>query len=95
MYIDDILSEAEEIEIINKIANLFHQNGLDTAAILLLETVKPLVYIGGEMSRIFFLPFFSIAGNEADILGQKMINIFEKKENVERLIRRIEENRKN
>ncbi len=64
---------------------------MDSSAILFLEGSKPLVHIGGMFSTVFvnpFLPIFSEAtGNKID----RAIRIFEKRDNVERLIVRIEQ----
>jgi hypothetical protein len=91
LFKEDDLTENEENEIIEKIATEIHKNGLETLAVFILESIKPLSYFGGQMSRIFASPFFTLAGEDADILGQKLISIFEKKENVDKLIEKIEE----
>jgi hypothetical protein len=92
LYFDDEPISEEEVErVINEIANYIHVKGLETAAILFLETSKPLAFIGGGMSRLFIFPFLPVLGEEGDIFSQKMINIFENRRNIERLIQKIEE----
>ena len=91
MYFDEPLSEEEEEEIIDEGANFIHVKGLETAAILFLESSKPLAHIGGGMSRLFVAPFLPIFGDEGDIFGNKMISLLEKRKNIEKLITRIEE----
>ena len=80
------LSDEEVDEIIRKTAEKIHQYGMETVAILTLESVKPLVYIGGEMSRLMISPFLPALGPAANELGENLINVFEERENVEKLI---------
>lgn len=90
MYYDDPLSEEEEEQIIDELANYIHKKGLETAAILFLESSKPFSRLGGGMSRLFISPFLPIFGDEGDIFGQKMIRLLEKRKNIEKLIQKIE-----
>jgi len=85
------LSEEEEEEIIRGVAERVHRLGLETAAVLFLEASKPLAFIGGSMSRVFVSPFLPVFGEEADLSGQRYIEVFHKRRNVERLIQLIEE----
>lgn len=91
MYFDEPLSEEEEERLINELANYIHAKGLETAAILFLESSKPLSHIGAGMSRLFITPFLPIFGESGDIFGQKMINLLERRKNIEKLIVKIEE----
>ena len=75
---------------IDEIAKFIHIKGLETAAILFLESSKPISKLGGSMSRVFVSPFLPIFGDEADIFGQKMINLLENRKNIEKLIQKIE-----
>jgi len=84
------LSAEEVDEIIRKTAEKIHQYGMETVAILTLESVKPLVYIGGEMSRLMISPFLPALGPSANELGENLINVFEDRENVEKLITILE-----
>jgi hypothetical protein len=67
---------------------------METIAILTLESVKPLVYVGGEMSRVFISPFLSTLGTELNVMGEKYITIFENRENIEKLIQLLEKKSK-
>jgi hypothetical protein len=91
LYANKKLSPEDETELINKVAKRVHDSGLDIAALIMLQTFKPLSYIGGEMSRFMFQPFLPIFGENIEVLGSQLINVFEKKENIELLIARIEE----
>ncbi len=88
---DEELTEEEVDEIIRKAAEKIQQYGMETAAILTLESVKPLVYIGGEMSRLMISPFLPALGPAANELGENLINVFEERKNVEKLIIILEE----
>jgi hypothetical protein len=91
LYFDEPISEEEEEKIIEEVANFIHVRGLETAAILFLESSKPLAHIGVGMSRLFVAPFLPIFGDDGDIFGNKMMNLLEKRKNIEKLISRIEE----
>jgi hypothetical protein len=91
MYWDIETSPDEEEELIKKTAKKIHARGIDTAVILFLESTKPLAYIGGEMSRLFISPFLPALGEPYGITGEKLINVFEKRENIEKLILLLEE----
>jgi len=55
-----------------------------------LETVKPLAYVGGELSRFALSPFLPFLGRGMDNLGEKLITVFENRENIEKLIKLLE-----
>jgi hypothetical protein len=88
---DEELTEEEVDEIIEKTAEKINKYGMETFAILTLESVKPLVYIGGEMSRLMISPFLPALGHNANELGENLINVFEERKNVEKLINILEE----
>ena len=89
----DVTPEEEE-ELIKKAAEIVHKYGMDVAAILFLETVKPLVYIGGQMGRFFLYPFIPFFGERVTIGSEKFFTVFEKRENVEKLLKLVEEKAK-
>ena len=91
MYFDEPLSEEEEEAMIEELANYIHAKGLETAAILFLESSKPLSMIGAGMSRLFISPFLPIFGDDGDIFGVKLINLLEKRKNIEKIITKIED----
>lgn len=86
---NDVTPEDEE-EMVRKAAEMIHKSGMDTAAILFLESVKPLVYIGGQMGRFLISPWLIIFGEKIDRGGEKFFAVFEKRENVEKLIKLLE-----
>ncbi len=91
MYSDIEITPKDEEEFIEKVAQKIHEYELETAAILLLESSKPLVWIGGEMGRFFISPFAPIISEEWGITSEKFFLIFEKRENIEKLLKRLEQ----
>jgi len=91
LYWDIEITSEDEDEMITKIAHKIHQYGMDMVAILMIESVKPLSYIGTQMGRVFVSPFLPAFGENIGITGEKFLQIFEKHENVEKLIKAVEE----
>jgi len=91
LYWDIDVTSEDENEMIRKIAHKIHEYGLDVAAIIMIESVTPLSYIGSQMGRFFVSPFFPAFGENLGISGEKFFQIFEKRENVEKLIKAVEE----
>ena len=88
---DTELSEEEVDEIILETAKRIRKYGMEMPAIMALESFKPLVFVGGELTRLTLSPFFPIFGPNIDIWGQKLIYVFEEKKNVDKLIKVIED----
>lgn len=85
---DADLSEAERDRLIESLAQKVHRYHMESAAILFLEMHKPLAYVASQSMLLgsgFLAPLF---GPEN---VQKYAKLFETRENVERLIVRIEE----
>ena len=79
----------EEKEVLFKIADFFVRRGFTVPAILALESVKPLNYIGSQ-AMVFAEPFVQAAFK--DIAKYNTFRrMMEKRENVERLLQKIEE----
>lgn len=77
----------EEEEMIEKAVDLIFKHGLETMAILLLETAKPMVYIGSGLGRFYLAPLVPLIGHQGDIF----FSTFEKRENLEKIMKKIEE----
>lgn len=90
MYWDINVTSEDEDEMIGKIAQKIHASRLDMVAILMIESVKPLSYIGTQMGRLFVSPFLPVLGENVGISGEKFLQIFEKRDNVEKLIKAVE-----
>lgn len=91
MFWDLEVTPEDEEEMIRKVAEQIHKYGMEVAAILMLESVKPLAYIGGQMGRLFVAPFLPAFGENIGLGGEKLLTTFEKRENVEKLIVMLEE----
>ncbi|KQC13048.1 MAG: hypothetical protein APR63_01430 [Desulfuromonas sp. SDB] len=81
------LNGQEEIELMDKIAHQVVKRELTVPAIMFLESVKPLNFIGSQ-AMVFFNPLVQIVF-PSKIYGQMQL-FFEKRENVEKLIQHIE-----
>jgi len=91
LYYDVNVTPEEEAELIEQVARKIHEYGMEAAAILFLESSKPLVWIGGEMGRFFISPFVPILSESWGVKSEKFFLIFEKRENIDRLLKRCEE----
>ena len=91
MYYDVEITPETEAEYIEKVAQKIHEYEMETAAILLLESSKPLVWVGGEMGRFFITPFVPIISDKWGVTSEKFFLVFEKRENIEKLIKRVEQ----
>jgi len=79
--------QKREEELINKAAETIVKYGMSTPAILFLEAAKPLSVIGSALIMQFTGAFKWIFGSGYD----EFIPVIEKRENLERIIKRIEE----
>jgi hypothetical protein len=78
----------KEAAIMHKIAAKFVEWKMTVPAILFLESVKPLNYIGAQ-AMVFFEPFVQALFNIAEY--DTFREMMERRENVERLLQKIEE----
>ena len=85
---EDELSEDEIEELLVKIAGEIHKRRLSAAAIVFLESSKPLTFIGNQF-MVFANPIVKLfySGQIFD----KLERLLEDRKNVERLIRLLEE----
>jgi hypothetical protein len=89
-FTNEDITEEERDRIIARLAEKINEYKMQTIAILTLETIKPLVYVGGEISRVFLAPFLPLLGKEFSVMGEKYITIFENYDNIEKLIQLLE-----
>ena len=81
----------EEVDaIILETAKRIKKYGMEMPAIMALESLKPLAYVGGELTRLTLSPFFPMLGSNIDMWGEKVINVFEDRENIKKLILLLE-----
>jgi len=85
---EEALSEQEQ-QILFKLADFIVRKGMTVPAILTLETVKPLNYIGSQ-AMVFFEPF--VQAVIRDVSGYNTFRrMMEKRDNIERLLQKVEE----
>jgi hypothetical protein len=80
--------EAEENAVLDKLANKVVDKGMAVPAILFLESVKPLNYIGSQM-MVFFEPIVQTVFNFKDY--STLRTTLEKRNSIEILLLKIEE----
>lgn len=80
---------ADEQEVLFKIADLVVRRGFTVPAILSLETVKPLNYIGSQ-AMVFMEPFVQAIFKDISKYNT-FRRMMEQRDNVERLLQKIEE----
>ncbi|MGA8857992.1 MAG: hypothetical protein WB643_12620 [Candidatus Bathyarchaeia archaeon] len=81
------LTEEEERKLINNIAKLVVDKGLESPAIMFLEATRPLSFIASQLAIVALGPLEWLF----ELQGPKYTGLFMKKENVGRIIERIEE----
>lgn len=83
----DQSKEARFEELIDKIARMIVQRRLGVVAIVLLESIKPLTFLGSQL-MVFMDPFVSAFFKPDDY--RLFYEMIEDRKNVDRLIERIE-----
>ena len=95
MHRDVEVKPEEEEEMIKKAAEIIRKYQMEGMAILMLESSKPLVFIGGELGRFFLSPFLYAFGDNVSAKGERFFRVFEKRDNVEKLIQLLEKKKSN
>ena len=90
MFWDEELTPEEEEETIEWVALQLYKYGMETAGIMFLESLKPISRYGSSMGQVFLSPLLPFFGDNVTMKGEKALRIFEKDENVEKLIQRLE-----
>lgn len=75
--------------LIEKLAQWVIKHGLETPAILFLESIKPLSFVGSQMFLMYAVPMLGIVIDEHET--SEFALLFEDRENVEALLKKIEE----
>lgn len=76
----------KESELIEKAAKRIVDTDVEGFVIWFLETIKPVVWISGELALFYLAPFLPLLDN----YGYDFLDTFEKRENIELLIKRVE-----
>lgn len=77
----------KEVDMINKLAEKIIGSGLEVGALFLLNSLKPFYFIGGELGYFFLAPYLVLLEGK----GDEFLDTFEKRENIQKLITKIEE----
>jgi len=85
---DEPLSDDERDKLINDLAKKIVDRGMETPAVLFLEMHKPISFLAGQ-SMIAASPFLVPLFGQAGVRGYSQL--LNEPDNVERLIRRIED----
>jgi hypothetical protein len=78
-------------ELILKIAKKIVDVGMETPAILALETARPLSSIGSQLGRAMIAPWFGIFGWDVMNKADNYMALLEDKNNVKKLVQKIED----
>ena len=81
MFWDIELTPEEVEEVIQEAYKKISEYKMETVSILTLESLKPFSYVGGELESL-------------GLTSEKMLQVFEDRKNIERLIQLLEENLK-
>jgi len=82
------ISEERANEVIEKVSKFVAERHMASAAILAIESLRPLSFIGSQ--ALFFIePFAQVFVNEKEY--QEFAAMIEKEENLKKLMRRIDE----
>lgn len=81
------LTEDEEKKLIDNIAKLVVDRGLEAPAIMFLEATRPLSFIASQLAIVALGPLQWLF----ELEGPKYTGLFMKRENVSRIVERIEE----
>jgi len=77
----------EKEDIIKRVADAIYKYDMDLVAILFLESIKPLASVGGQLARYMLAPFVPFVGERS----MPYLATFQEKENLEKLIKVLEE----
>jgi len=91
MFWDLEVTPDDEEQLILGVAKEIRRYGMDVAAILFLESSKPLTFLGAQMGRAFISPFLPAISEDLGVKSEKLFRIFENRVNVEKLISVLEE----
>ncbi len=83
----EVQNKEDFSELIDKLARMIVKRRLGVVAIVMLESTKPLTFLGSQL-MVFFDPFISVFFKPDDY--RKFYKMIEDRRNVDRLIERIE-----
>lgn len=90
MFRDEELPPEEVDKVLESIARKVVDREMEMYAKFILGMSWPLAFIGGQLGRVFISPYLFIFGDKENTVS-KNIFLFEKKENIFKLIDKIDE----
>jgi len=90
VYLGDEIGPEEAEALLREIAKRIWDYGMETAAIMFLETSKPIAFIGAQMGQAVLLPLLNFAGDVQMERGDKYLSVVQSKDNLEKLIQMLE-----
>ena len=90
---EDVTKEEEE-KIIQEVAEKIHKYKMEAPAIMFLETSEPIAFIGGELGRYYLMPILPALQESLGLTADRILQVFEKRENVEKLVKLLEKSEK-
>jgi len=90
VYLGDEIGPEETEALLREIAKRIWDYGMETAAIMVLETSKPMAFIGAQMGQAVLLPLLNFAGDAPMEKGDKYLSVVQSKDNLEKLIQMLE-----
>lgn len=90
MFNDEELPPEEVDEFFGRIAGKIVDHELELFARVILGMSWPLAFVGGQMGRVFLSPYLFVFGDKENNVSRKIFT-FEKKENIFKLIHKIDE----
>jgi hypothetical protein len=76
-----------EDEYIEKAASIINDKDLEPFASFFLQAIKPVAFVSGELAMFFYSPLLLMLDN----VGYEFLETFQKRENIDRLLKQIEE----
>lgn len=89
MYYDIDITTEEEDEMIDMIAKKIHAYKIDFVVTLMIESFKPMSYVGSQMGRFFISPLLPAFGENIGLGGEKLFQVIENRNNADKLIKAI------
>jgi hypothetical protein len=90
MFSNHEVTPEEEEEVIMKVAQEVRKRRMGVPAMMLLETLNPLSFMGATMGRLFLSPILPALGEDLGMKGEIILQVFEKHRNIEKLVSLIE-----
>jgi hypothetical protein len=85
------LAAERKKELIEKMADFVVNREMETMAILSLESIKLLAPMAAQLAIPFLTPYFGILSTADEVTANEIITLFMERDNVEQIMRRIEE----